>query len=204
VQNWREKPAVSAMHRNPAFLSKPVDCLRIIRLLRLLRFYGMIADYSEEQEAMSIQIQETATPTESDARQARESLEQISHMLTSGKSGLSIRIQNDEQVGTEIRLPAPALRLLQDILAEMAQGHAVALLPVHAELTTQQAADLLNVSRPYLIGLLEDRKIPFRLVGQHRRVRFDDLLAYKRKDDEARRRVADELTADAQDLGMGY
>ena len=90
------------------------------------------------------------------------------------------------------------------ILAEMAQGHGVALLPVQAELTTQQAADLLKVSRPYLIRLLEDRRIPFRLVGQHRRVRFDDLLAYQRKDDEERRRVADELTADAQELGMGY
>jgi excisionase family DNA binding protein len=66
------------------------------------------------------------------------------------------------------------------------------------------SADLLNVSRPYLMRLLEDRKIPFRLVGQHRRVRSDDLLAYQEKDDEERRRVADELTADAQELGMGY
>ncbi len=153
---------------------------------------------------MSAQIHETPTPTEADARQARESLQRISDILTSGISDLSIRIQNDEQTGADIILPASVLRLLKDILAEMAQGHAVALLPVQAELTTQQAADLLNVSRPYLIRLLEDSKIPFRLVGQHRRVRFDDLLAYQRKDDEDRRRVADELTADAQELGMGY
>ena len=153
---------------------------------------------------MSAQIHETPTPTEADARQARESLQRISDILTSGMSDLSIRIQNDEQTGADIILPASVLRLLKDILAEMAQGHAVALLPVQAELTTQQAADLLNVSRPYLIRLLEDSKIPFRLVGKHRRVRFDDLLAYQRKDDEDRRRVADELTADAQELGMGY
>ena len=153
---------------------------------------------------MSIQIHETAAPTEADASLARESLKRISPFLTSGKSDLSIRIQNDEHLGADIVLPASMLRLLKEILAEMAQGHGVALLPVQAELTTQQAADLLNVSRPYLIRLLEDRKIPFRLVGQHRRVRFDDLMAYQRKDDEERRRVADELTADAQELGMGY
>jgi excisionase family DNA binding protein len=153
---------------------------------------------------MSAQIHETTMPTEADARQARESLQQISHNPTFGTSDLSIRIENDKKIGADVVLPASALRLLKGILAEMAQGHAVALVPVQAELTTQQAADLLNVSRPYLIGLLEERKIPFRLVGQNRRVRLDDLLAYKRKDDEQRSRIADELAADAQELGMGY
>ena len=158
---------------------------------------------------MPAQIHESATPTEADAQLARESLGRLSHYLAvsqpdQGNDVLSIRILADEQPGEEIVLPSSAVRLLKDILAEMAQGHAVTLLPVEAELTTQQAADLLNVARPFLIGLLEDGKIPFRLVGQHRRVRLDDILAYQRKDDEARRRAADELTADAQDLGMGY
>jgi excisionase family DNA binding protein len=153
---------------------------------------------------MSVQIHETPAPTEADARQARETLEQISHFRTFGTSELSVRIQNNEQIGTDVILPASAVRLLKNILAEMAQGRAVALLPIQAELTTQQAADLLNVSRPYLIGLLEQRKIPFRLVGQHRRVRLDDLLGYKRKDDEDRRSVADELAAEGQELSMGY
>jgi excisionase family DNA binding protein len=157
-----------------------------------------------EGDAMAIQIHETAAPSEADASLARESLKRISSFLTSGKSDLSIRIQDDDHLGPDIVLPASVFRLLKAILAEMAQGHGVALLPIQAELTTQQAAGLLNVSRPYLIRLLEDRKIPFRLVGQHRRVRFEDLLAFQRKDDEERRRIADELTADAQELGSGY
>jgi excisionase family DNA binding protein len=125
-----------------------------------------------------------------------------SRYVRSGKSRLSVRIRGDSGPGEEITLPLSAVRLLKDI--QMARGHAVRLLPVRSELTTQHAGDLLNVSRPYLIGLLKDGKIPFRLVGQHRRVRLDNLMAYKRKDDEARRRIADKLTADAQELGMGY
>ena len=140
---------------------------------------------------MSTQIHETTTPTNADARLARESLPCIDQILEGSSADIRISIQADERAQA-IRLPVSAVRLLKGILAEMAQGHAVALLPLR-ELTTQQAAGLLNVSRPYLIRLLEDRKIPFRLVGQHRRVRFDDLLAYKRKDDEdapsGRRRV---------------
>ena len=101
-------------------------------------------------------------------------------------------------------MPRAALELLLDMLAQMACGNAVSIVPTHAELTTQEAADLLNVSRPHLVELLERGDIPFRKVGSHRRVRAEDLFAYKRVDDKRRAAIAAELTRDAEDLELGY
>ena len=97
-----------------------------------------------------------------------------------------------------------AFKLLLEILAQMANGKSVTVVPVQAEFTTQQAADLLNVSRPFLIELLEAGALPHRKVGSHRRVRFDDLRRYKQSDDSKRQTVLDQLAAQAQELGMGY
>jgi len=88
------------------------------------------------------------------------------------------------------------------ILALLASGQGVQIFPDSAELTTQQAADFLNVSRPYLIGLLEADEIPYRKVGTHRRIRFEDLREYRRHDDLKRRQAADELTQLSEELGL--
>lgn len=103
-----------------------------------------------------------------------------------------------------IELPAGAVKLLMAILEDMASGHAVTIVPQNAELTTKQAADFLNVSRPFLIKLLEDNKLPFRMVGTHRRIRFEDVLRYKEDIDQKRQAVLDELAAEAQNLKLGY
>lgn len=144
---------------------------------------------------------ETVAPSEADAALARES----SRLLATRKLGrrASVRLQLND--GDEaVVVPTAAVRLFLHLLVEMSQGNAVTLIPTHAELTTQQAADLLNVSRPYVVKLLDEGKLPSRAVGRYRKVRFDDLMAYKRRDDEARAKVLDQLTAEAQELGMGY
>jgi len=114
-----------------------------------------------------------------------------------------VRIKVDEaDDGSELVVPRGALELLARILAHMAAGQGVSVVPAHAELTTQQAADLLNVSRPFLIGLLEAGEIEYRKVGAHRRVTMSSLMDYMRRDDERRRETADELTALSQELGL--
>jgi excisionase family DNA binding protein len=147
---------------------------------------------------------ETVAPSEADALLARESSRQLASHTLGPRSSVRIQLLDDGGGADTVAVPASALRLFLHLLTEMSQGHAVTLIPNHAELTTQQAANLLNVSRPYLIKLLKDGRIPCRTVGKYRRVRFDDLMAYKRRDDEVRAKVLDQLTAEAQELGMGY
>src|ERR1035438_8695551 len=101
-----------------------------------------------------------------------------------------------------LTLPREAAVMLAQILSLLANGQGVQIIPDNAELTTQQAADMLNVSRPYLIKLLESGEIPYRTVGRHRRITFQDLHEYKRRDDQHRRGVLDELAALSQELDL--
>jgi excisionase family DNA binding protein len=105
---------------------------------------------------------------------------------------------------TQIDVPAEMVPLIVDILEQLLEGNAVTVAPIHTELTTQQAADLLNVSRPYLVKLLDEKVIPSKKVGTHRRVRLDDLMRFRDKDDAERRRAADELARQLDELGLGY
>ena len=141
-------------------------------------------------------------PTAQDAAIARNSGQVLSrHAKTDAP--LKISVAGAERP-EPVELPAGAVALLMDILEAMAAGRGVTIIPENAELTTVQAADVLGVSRPFLIRLLDDGKIPHRKVGKHRRVRMEDVMAYKSADDREREAVLDQLAADAQSDTMGY
>lgn len=142
----------------------------------------------------------TDLPSERDAELAGECSRQLATLVGKGRSTRLHLIDSDQ----DIELPPAALRLLVELLAQMAQGHAVSIVPLHAELTTQQAADFLNVSRPHLVGLLDRGDLPFREVGAHRRVLLPDLMDYRARSQKARQAALDALTGQAQELGLGY
>jgi excisionase family DNA binding protein len=155
--------------------------------------------------ATTLEQLETVTPTEEDTRLARESSRKLApYRGSEQRSDVKIHVELDDDVEARVLIPLAAFRVLMDILTEMAKGNAVTFIPVHAELTTQQAADVLNVSRPFLIGLIERGEIPHHKVGTHRRIRFQDLREYKRRIDGERQRALEELAGQAQELGMGY
>lgn len=141
---------------------------------------------------------EPVTPTVDDVQLAQTSSRRLAPFLD---QNLRVRIGETDEM---VELPAAAVRLLVDLLSAMAEGNAVMLIPIQAELTTQQAADLLGVSLPFLVKQLEDGTIPQRRVGTHRRVLLSNLMAYRRELDRNRLEVLDELTAQAQELDMGY
>lgn len=143
---------------------------------------------------------EVVTPTDDDLAIARESSRQLAAYLEHPDE-----VRLEVKLGTrreELVLPPSALRMLVRILTEMGQGNAVTLTPLRAELTSQQAADLLNVSRPHLVKLLDEGEIPSRKVGSHRRVLLEDLLRYKRAFLAKRHAALDELQALSQELGL--
>ncbi len=143
-----------------------------------------------------------ALPTEHEALLAEQTSRKLAARYHADKHFRIHLLDEGEQATETLELPAPAVRLLLDILEHMARGNAVTLLPIHAELTTQQAADLLNVSRPHLVQQLDEGKLPYRKVGTHRRVRAEDVLRYKREMDQKRREVLNELAAHDQELGL--
>lgn len=141
-------------------------------------------------------------PNPESAKQAQEALRLLRSVKRRSKLVRVVTGKEGQEVAVQV--PREAFELFTQILAQMANGNAVTLVPVHAELTTQQAADMLNVSRPFVVRLLDEGSIPFRMVGTHRRVRAEDVIAYRQQSYEESKKALDELTKIAQDEGLGY
>jgi|TARA_B110000093_G_C12893047_1_gene376940 excisionase family DNA binding protein len=120
---------------------------------------------------------------------------------SSRKKGVKIKIH---ETGKFITIPKKALTLLSAIIQNMAEGKTISIVPSNSEVSTQQAADMLNVSRPHLIKLLEAKKIPFNKVGSHRRILLKDIMEYKEQLAKQREAQLDFLSNQAQDLNLGY
>jgi excisionase family DNA binding protein len=141
-------------------------------------------------------------PTEQESTLARTSKQLLSRYAQANEP-LTLRVIDTDQA-EPIELPAGAVAMLMDILGAMAAGQGIMIIPESAELTTVQAAEILNVSRPFLIKLLEEGQIPYRKVGKHRRIRMEDVMSYKQAIDREREEVLDQLASDAQEQAMGY
>jgi len=152
---------------------------------------------------MTTRTREPIVPTAQDAAIAREASRMLAPYVEHLES-LRFQVGEEKKVTQKLLLPATAIRLLLDLLTEMAAGNAITLIPVHAQLTTQQAADVLNVSRPFLVSLLEQGKIPHVKVGTHRRILFEDLMRYKKDIDRERQKALDELIRESEKLNIGY
>lgn len=141
-------------------------------------------------------------PSQEEVEQASTSSRTLSKYTDVDRVQLSLRGCDGET--DDLVLPGHVLQILLDVLSEMSKGNAVSVVPYHHELTTQEAANLLNVSRPYLVSLLEKGDVPFRKVGTHRRVLLTDLMAYRDRINKERQQALDTLTAMSQEEGMGY
>lgn len=162
--------------------------LRLLRLMRIHSTFALMTTFTLNASAERVRDIEMA-------------LSALSPLVN--KRGRYVHLQL-ESSGQSIAIPREAVKIVVAVLRQMTQGGTAALIPLDEELTTQQAADMLNVSRPYLIGLLDSGAIPSRKVGKHRRIKALDLIAYKQADTSLRQARLDELTAEAQRLGLGY
>lgn len=177
-----------------------VPGFRIFRLLRLLRIC-MIVKLEQQRVIGGRMNRKYEIPNSDEVDLARASAAVLTKLLQD--------LPHDERAsirmgGQDLIVPRSAVELLRDILAGMSAGKSISIVPMAKELTTQQAADFLNVSRPYLIGLLERKELSFTLVGTHRRIRFDDLLDYRERMVASSKGAMDELIALSQDLRIGH
>jgi excisionase family DNA binding protein len=167
--------------------------------LRIFRLRVRLA-VNEKLDIIKILAKKLLVPTSEDTALAREALKSL--IASTQSNPFKLQFQTKRASSESVTLPLSAVKLLMVILREMAAGDAVSLVPIRNEVTTQKAAEILNVSRPFLISLLEKHEIPARLVGSHRRIPLSPLLEYKRKTAAIREEALDQLAAEAQELKL--
>jgi excisionase family DNA binding protein len=135
------------------------------------------------------------------ARENKESLNRIAEKLKKSTKEVEIGVRGEKD---HIKIPVSALKHLNTIMDLIAQGKAITVNPIDSEITTQEAADILNVSRPFVVKLLEKGKMPHHKVGSHRRIKLRDLLVYKQRMEKDREEALTELTRIGQELDLNY
>lgn len=196
-------------------------CTHYIQASRILFSFIAFFVYFEYKELVALTVSMTASkmllektmitpdltrtflPDEKDKAAAVDSSRQLAAFLSTKVETQRIELVDEAGQREVVEIPTSALRLLGEILSELALGNAVKVVPIHAELTTQEGADLLNVSRPHLVKLLDEGALPHTKTGRHRRVKFADLMQFKAKRDQASLDAMSELALQAQELGLG-
>ena len=143
----------------------------------------------------------TFIPSESDAIAAKGASREFAALRMTAQNTLSLCAKSEEGEVT-VSIPASLFRLLSDVLTNMASGNPVTIMPLHAELTTDEAAGFLNISRQFMIQLIEAAELPHGKSGTIHHIRFADLLEYKRKRDAECLQAMEEMTREAQELGL--
>jgi len=141
-------------------------------------------------------------PSADEAALIEETGRKLKEFLATANGDILVRIQTQNEPEQTIHIPLWAFQALANILTEVGSGRGVTLTPMNAELNTDEAARVLKVSRPFLVGLLEQGEIPFRKVGTHTRIRYEDLMVYKEKTRQNRLKALEELSALDQELGL--
>jgi excisionase family DNA binding protein len=174
---------------------------RLFRLLLLFRSFDiLITGVKRKVIEMYISIDTPVSPSPEDIASAKEASRALAEF---GGHQLTVSVAQGDRT-KEVELPPPAVEILIRMLTEMGEGNAITLVPTRALLTTQQAADMLGVSRPFITQQMKDARIPFQKIGTHRRIALTDLVKYRRKMAEESDKAMNELVAQAQELGMGY
>jgi excisionase family DNA binding protein len=144
----------------------------------------------------------TLVPSESDSEMTRVASKKLSHFNKTKK--VSLNIISEDKTQESIEIPDQVYKMLVEIFSQVSEGKTVSLVSSQSELTTQEASEYLNVSRPFLVKILEQGAMPFRKVGKHRRIQISDLIRYKNSIMENREKDLEELSHQAQELKMGY